>query len=65
MDVTVNGRPRSVDPAMTLGQLLQELGTTVGCAAAVDGEVVPRRRWHDHPLASGQSVEVLTAAQGG
>ena len=65
MDVTVNGRPRSVDPGMSLGQLLEAMQATVGCAAAVDGGVVPRRSWHDFPLVSGQSVEVLTAAQGG
>jgi sulfur carrier protein len=36
-----------------------------GVAVAVDGEVVPRGRWSDQPLAEGQHVEVLTAVQGG
>jgi sulfur carrier protein len=36
-----------------------------GVAAAVNGEVVPRRAWPDTPLADGAVVEVVTAVQGG
>ncbi|MCO8275729.1 sulfur carrier protein ThiS [Actinoplanes sp. TRM 88003] len=36
-----------------------------GVAVAVNGEVVPRSTWEDTALAEGDSVEVLTAAQGG
>ena len=36
-----------------------------GVAVAVDGEVVPRSRWDDRPLAEGDQVEVLQAVQGG
>jgi thiamine biosynthesis protein ThiS len=34
-------------------------------AVAVDGEVVPRGRWDDIELRSGQRVEILQAVQGG
>jgi sulfur carrier protein len=34
-------------------------------AVAVNGEVVPRSRWTETALADGDSVEVLSAAQGG
>jgi sulfur carrier protein len=34
-------------------------------AAAVNGEVVPRRVWPGTPLQDGDQVEVVTAVQGG
>jgi sulfur carrier protein len=34
-------------------------------AVAVNGTVVPRSTWDDVALADGDSVEVLTASQGG
>jgi sulfur carrier protein len=36
-----------------------------GVAVALDGEVVPRGRWDEVPLADGQRVEVVQAVQGG
>ncbi len=36
-----------------------------GVAVAVDGEVVPRSRWHTFELPPDACVEVLTAMQGG
>lgn len=36
-----------------------------GVAVALDGEVVPRSEWESTPVASGQSIEVLAAIQGG
>jgi sulfur carrier protein len=34
-------------------------------AAAVNGDVVPRRAWAATPLRDGDQVEVVTAVQGG
>ncbi len=66
MDVTVNGQSRTVGDGLTLQQLLTtERTDTRGCAAAVDGVVVPRARWDRLVLIDGQAVEVLTAVQGG
>jgi sulfur carrier protein len=66
MDVTVNGQSRTVRDGLTLQQLLAHDRTdTRGCAAAVDGVVVPRAGWAAVVLVDGQSVEVLTAVQGG
>jgi sulfur carrier protein len=66
MTVTVNGTP--VDGARTVDQavaaVLAEPART-GVAVAVNGEVVPRSVWSEHPLRDGDRVEVLTAAQGG
>jgi sulfur carrier protein len=66
MRLTINGAARPVADGMTLDALLRELtGATRGSAAAVDGEVIPRGEWTTYLLHEGQSVEVLTAVQGG
>jgi sulfur carrier protein len=64
--VTVNGEPREVPAGTTVGQVVAtvtELAT--GVAAAVNGEVVPRRSWPATPVRDGDRVEVVTAVQGG
>jgi sulfur carrier protein len=66
MQLTINGEPRSVIDGLLLADLLHELtSTNRGSAAAVDGEVIPRGEWTTYVLHEGQSVEVLTAVQGG
>jgi sulfur carrier protein len=64
--IIVNGETRLVSDDLTLGELLHQLtGTNRGSAAAVDGEVIPRGEWTTFRLQADQSVEVLTAVQGG
>jgi sulfur carrier protein len=66
MTVTVNGDPRELAPGTTLADLVTQLVPSAkGIAAAVNGEVVPRRAWPDTRLADGTAVEVVTAVQGG
>ena len=66
MKLTINGEASSVADDVTLEVLLLDLtGTTRGSAAAVDGEVVPRGEWTTFRLREGQTIEVLTAVQGG
>jgi sulfur carrier protein len=61
----VNGTTGEFD-VTTLTELLTQLVTTTrGSAAAVDGEVVPRAEWPTFALSNGQSIEILTAVQGG
>jgi sulfur carrier protein len=61
----INGVQRDLDVA-TLDELLAHVaGNTRGSAAAVDGEVVPRGLWLEFALREGQSIEILTAVQGG
>jgi sulfur carrier protein len=64
MKLTVNGEPRNLDDATTLARLLEDQPAR-GVAAAVDGEVVPRAEWASFRLSEGQTVEILTAVQGG
>jgi sulfur carrier protein len=66
VNVQLNGAPREIDDGTTLASLMARLvGSTRGSAAVVDGEVVPRGRWASFELQDGQTVELLTAVQGG
>jgi len=66
MTVTVIGDPRELAPGTTLADLVTQLVPSAkGIAAAVNGEVVPRRAWPETKLADGTAVEVVTAVQGG
>ena len=66
MTVTVNGEAREVPAGTTVAQLVTQLtDAPSGIAAAVNGEVLPRRAWAGTPLADLDEVEVVTAVQGG
>jgi sulfur carrier protein len=66
LTVTVNGEVRDIPPGATLEQLVRLLtDAPSGIAAAVNGEVVPRRAWAGTPLADRDQVEIVTAVQGG
>jgi sulfur carrier protein len=65
-EILVNGEPRSADAGTTVADIVSLLaGRSDGCAAAVNGGVVPRSDWASHVLQPGDRVEVLTAVQGG
>jgi sulfur carrier protein len=66
MTITLNGARYEVDDAITVTALIESIaGTTRGSAVAVDGEVVPRSSWTTYALRAGQTVELITAKQGG
>lgn len=66
MKVTVNGAARQVTAGATVAELLEQVSaTTRGVAVAVDGSVVPRAEWMARVLREGDTVELLTAVQGG
>jgi sulfur carrier protein len=66
MRVTVNGRDRSFSRIPSVDDLVSSLvPMRRGVAVAVNGTVVPRSIWAEVTLADGDTVEVLTAAQGG
>ena len=66
MTITLNGERREVDDAITVVALIESIaGTTRGSAVVVDGEVVPRSNWTTYALHAGQTVELITAKQGG
>jgi sulfur carrier protein len=66
MKLIVNGEPEEWADAITLAELVAgRMRSDKGVAAAVDGEVVRRTEWPTYVLRDGQSVELLTAVQGG
>jgi sulfur carrier protein len=66
MKLAVNGTTRDVEDGTTLAVMIEQVaGSTRGSAVVVDGEVVPRSEWSRYGLRPGQSVELITAVQGG
>jgi sulfur carrier protein len=64
--VTVNGEPRDFPAGATVAQLVAAIDQArSGVAAAVNGEVVPRRSWSGTPVREGDRVEIVSAVQGG
>ena len=65
MRVTVNGESREI-AASSVDTLLGELdyaGTHF--AIALNYDVVPKSRWAETPLKSGDEIEIITPRQGG
>ena len=66
MNITINGQAREVAPGTTVEQLVRQVtDQEKGIAAALNGEVVPRRAWPATRLANRDQVEIVTAVQGG
>jgi len=66
MKVIINGTARELAADASVGDAIRLLTTSAsGIAAAVNGEVVRRACWDTTPVADGDEVEVITAAQGG
>ena len=66
MRLNVNGGPQDHADDATLADVVAMLTTAPsGVAVALNGVVVPRSSWGDTTLADDDSVEVLTAVQGG
>ncbi len=66
LTVRVNDVERSFPTATTLAVLVDKWTVKPsGCAAAVNGEVVPRAMWAERELADGDRVEIVSAQPGG
>jgi len=66
MQVIVNGTTRTLEPGVTVAQLLEQMGLA-GRRLAVErnGEIVPRSRHPEVPLAEGDRLEIVVAVGGG
>ncbi len=64
--LSVNGQSRAIDPGASLAALLEDLSLS-GKRVAVEknGEIVPRSRYPDTPLAEGDQLEIVVAVGGG
>jgi sulfur carrier protein len=64
--IELNGAAHEVEHGTTLVELIENVaGSTRGSAAAIDGAVIPRSEWPTYELRAGQSIELITAKQGG
>lgn len=63
MRLTLNGEPRELDAPAVVADVLP--AETRGLAVAVNGAVVPRAEHASTVLAEGDTVEIVTAVQGG
>ena len=66
MEISVNGEPRSVAAALSVAELLREMGLE-GKRLAVErnGEIVPKSSHAATPLAEGDRIEIVIAVGGG
>ncbi|MDG6102504.1 sulfur carrier protein ThiS [Dactylosporangium aurantiacum] len=68
MQLVVNAVAADVADTATIADVVVGLAGVAdprGIAVALNGAVVPRARWADTRPADGDTVEVLTAVQGG
>jgi sulfur carrier protein len=66
MRATVNGEEWELADGTTVRDVLTRLGAPeTGVAVARGGEVVPRASWPVTSVTDGDTIEVLTAVQGG
>jgi sulfur carrier protein len=65
MRVTVNGEPREISSA-SVDALLGELEYQGNhFTIAVNYDVLPKSKWAETPLRSGDAIEIITPRQGG
>lgn len=69
IDIVVNGDESRVENGSTLADLLESVNIDVentrGIAVAVNDEIIRRTDWNKRELNDGDSVELVTARQGG
>jgi sulfur carrier protein len=69
IDILLNGEPEQFPAGATIWTLLEATGVDPaaarGIAVAVNEEVVRKDEWKERTLGSGDTVEVVTARQGG
>ncbi len=66
MNVVINGEPLRLAEPVTVAALLEARGLA-GKRVAVErnGEIVPKSRHAETPLASGDQIEIVVAVGGG
>ncbi|MDR2880522.1 MAG: sulfur carrier protein ThiS [Azoarcus sp.] len=64
--ITINGQPETLPAGFSVLTLLEQRELT-GMRLAVErnGEIVPRARYADTPLAEGDTLEIVSAVGGG
>lgn len=66
MQIVLNGEARRLPSATPVAGLIEQvLPGQRRVAVEVNGEIIPRSRWHEHALADGDRVELIHAVGGG
>lgn len=66
MKATINGRERELPDALTVGALLELLGSPrFGVAVASNDRIVRRDEYDSHRLHDGDRLEIIAAVAGG
>ena len=66
MRITLNGRPETLDSAMTLGRLLTQLKLEpIRVAVEINEDLIPRKIFAKTVLREGDRIEVVTLVGGG
>lgn len=66
MTITLNGRPKEIQNAITVEGFLRDLDLEKGAIAiAINGVFVPRSEHKTHMLKTGDQVELVAPMQGG
>jgi sulfur carrier protein len=66
MEVTVNGAVRQIPEGLTVRGLVEHLGLTDGpVAVEINRAIVPRARHAEHPVATGDVIEIVHFVGGG
>jgi sulfur carrier protein len=66
MKITLNGEDHEVADALTLGEFLEAGGFgEKRVAVEINRQIVPRSTFAEHPLKSGDRIEIVHAIGGG
>ncbi|MBT8135939.1 MAG: sulfur carrier protein ThiS [Gammaproteobacteria bacterium] len=66
IDVTVNGRHKTLDEAITADKLVHLLGCAdQRIAVEINGHIVPRSMLPERQIARGDKIEIVRAVGGG
>ena len=66
MEITVNGECRAANPGATVRDLLRDLGLQAGRVAIERNlEILPRPKWGETQIASGDRYEIVQFVGGG
>ena len=66
MIISLNGEQKTVEPDLTLAQLIEQLGLTgKRLAAEINHEIIPRSAHSSHVLKDGDVLEIVHAIGGG
>jgi sulfur carrier protein len=66
IQLSINGEPRGFSAPLDLARLIEQLELTrKKVAVERNGEIVPRSRYADTPLADGDRLEIVVAVGGG